>query len=389
MNEATATRERLRRDVLKRMGAVGAEVEELLDYGRSRFADANALPPLPLDDEPFVAVWREYAAEAAHLGVWRVLREKLIQLRFPIRAGISTEPIYRAATLQGKLPETAQASWTPVDPTGLKLILHETAAGAIPVLQTRNREDFVGLVRILTLRNEPVPIPDSMGATMVAGFSNWDRIARYRRNWEEITRKRGGGNGEWPAEFARLIPCKHLYQDRFILLSEGDYSNVSADKVGMTEEEWRQVSLRIRLEHECAHYFTRRVFGSMQNAVHDEFLADYAGIVGAIGHYQFDWFMLFMGMEDFPCYRQGGRLENYQTIPPPGARVFTLLQRLIRKAAENLARWDNRVRASGPGNFPGQTALLAALAGLHLEELASEEADSLLARAVKKTATHV
>jgi hypothetical protein len=267
------------------------------------------------------------------------------------------------------------------------LFLHETPAGAIPVLTARDRQEFVALVHVLSMRNEPGPVPDSMGATMVSGLNNWDRIARHRRAWENDN-PLAVAIGGWSAEFSRLISRKGLYQDRLIILSEGGYSNVSAARVGMPEEEWRRVSQLIRLEHECTHYFTRRVFGSMQNAIHDEFLADYAGIVAAFGSYRLDLFMLFMGLEDFPRYRRGGRLENYLGQPPPNARVFTILQRLLKQAAENVARWDARLREAGPGRFPGRTRMVLALAALHLEELAAAGADRLLAGKLKETAAH-
>ncbi|MBC6421591.1 MAG: hypothetical protein GDA38_08585 [Hormoscilla sp. SP12CHS1] len=70
------------------------------------------------------------------------------------------------------------------EPESLQLIIHESAAGEIPVIIAGCREDFVSLVQALTKRNEPHPIPDSMGATMVSGFNNWDRIRQYRASWE-------------------------------------------------------------------------------------------------------------------------------------------------------------------------------------------------------------
>ena len=64
-----------------------------------------------------------------------------------------------------------------------------------------------------------------MGACMVAGYNNWDRIRRYRQQW---SRKNPTNSGKlaWQQEFIRLIPQKHLYHDRFIILSNGVYSNV-------------------------------------------------------------------------------------------------------------------------------------------------------------------
>ena len=65
---------------------------------------------------------------------------------------------------------------------------------------------------------------------------------------------------DWAEEFKQLIHRKELYQDRFIILSDGFYSNIPASEIGLSESEWRRLSLTIRLEHECTHYFTRRIF---------------------------------------------------------------------------------------------------------------------------------
>jgi len=84
---------------------------------------------------------------------------------------------------------------------------------------------------------------------------------------------------------------KELYQDRFIILSSGPYSGVAAAEMGVPEDEWRRISLTIRLEHECAHYLTRQILGSMRNSLLDELIADFAGIVAATDRYRADWFL--------------------------------------------------------------------------------------------------
>ncbi|MEH2229412.1 MAG: hypothetical protein V7K71_07160 [Nostoc sp.] len=101
--------------------------------------------------------------------------------------------------------------------------------------------------------------------------------------------------------------------------------------------EWLRLSLIIRLEHECCHYFTRRVFGSMRNNVLDELIADYQGIVAANnGRYRADWFLRFVGLEKFPNYQEGGRLENYRGNPALSDGAFRILQVFVKQAAENL-----------------------------------------------------
>jgi hypothetical protein len=249
-----------RADVLRAHGARGDEIDELLAYTENAFAPADAGDAdLPLPDEPFAAAWDGYAARAGEIGVFPALREVLPQLRFPVRAGVSSTDAYRAATLRGEAAEDAEGGVEMVDPDGLSLFLHPTPAGRIPVIVALAREDFVALVRALTRKNEPDAIPDSMGACIVGGYNNWDRVARLRRAWE-AENPSSASVGGWGSHFrSEIVPRKELYQDRFILLSRGPYSAVPAADLGLDDETWIAKSLAIRLEHECAHYFTRRV----------------------------------------------------------------------------------------------------------------------------------
>src|SRR5439155_4743001 len=98
---------------------------------------------------------------------------------------------------------------------------------------------------------------------------------------------------DWDSELAEIARRPTLYQDRFILLSAGPYSGVAAAELGLADEDWKRRSLTIPLEHECTHYFTRQVLGSMRNALADELVADYMGIVASEGRYRADWFLRF------------------------------------------------------------------------------------------------
>lgn len=292
----------LRACILASYGATARETEELLAYNQNIF-DHSCLTlaaKFPLPPEPHVAAWEEYTATAKEVGVFEVLSSRLVQLQFPILEGISQTEAYRSATRKG-VPVDSMVEATGLilqQPEQLQLMIYQSLAGAIPILLTKNRKDFVSLVQALTMRNEPLPVPASMGACMVTGFNNWDRVRQYRQQWSA---KNFGNCSEssWLEEFRRLIPQKQLYQDRLIILSDGFYSNVSASDIGLSESEWRRISLNIRLEHECTHYFTQRLFGSMRNNLLDELIADYRGIVTAIGHYRADWFLRFLGLESF------------------------------------------------------------------------------------------
>lgn len=369
----------LREEVLRGHGAGDAEVAELLAYNDNAFRLEGAPGPdaFPLPDEPFVAAWEGYAAESERKGVLPVLREHLVQLRFPVRAGISGTQEYAAATRRGVLPDADVDGGLALDaPDALRLFLHPTAAGRIPVLVAGCRADLVALLRALARRGEPDPVPASMGATAIGGYVNWGRVAELRHRFE-AGELEAGGAADWSSALAWMRERRELYQDRFVLLAPGGYSGVAASELGLGEEEWLRTSLAIRLEHECAHYFTRRVLGSMRNALHDELIADYAGIVGAAGRFRADWFLHFMGLEHPSAYRFGGRLESYRGKPPLSDGAFAVLQALVRSAARNLEQGDRRIW-SAPGAEPHLSAMILTLASFTLEELAAPGADDAL-----------
>ncbi|MDJ1174354.1 DUF7005 family protein [Roseofilum capinflatum] len=370
----------LRTEILKSYGATPSEVEELLTYNQNIF-DPSQLkdsPTFPLEPEPHIQTWETYLSESQNHGVFPTLKSKLVQWQFPIQSGISETENYRAATRKGKAThEMPEATGLVLqEPENLALQLYESLAGKIPVLIVGCRPDFVSIIQALTQRNEPQPIPDSMGASMIAGYNNWDRIRAYRQGWEE-KQTQPVTEMQWKLEFKRLTPQKHLYQDRFIVLSSGGYSGVSAAEMGMTELEWLQVSLQIRLAHECTHYFTRRLLGAMRNNLMDELMADYQGIVaGNGGEYRADWFLRFLGLENFPEYRVGGRLENYRGDPELSEGAFKVLQSLVKDAAENLERFHLH-HAEALATPAGQARLLIALSQLTLEEVAHSQEDFL------------
>src|SRR4051794_20841019 len=364
------------------LGASPEERAEIAAYNENPFN----LEPLtsevrfPLPDEPFVPFWESLAAEARTRGAFAVLREHLPQLRFPVRPGIGETEGYRAATRRGVPPdEIPEATGLAVErPEAIELVVHESPAGRIPLLIARRREEFVALLQALTKRNEPEPVPPAQGALMVSGYNNWSRILELRRRWETLSPLERE-TATWNEEFQRLQGRRELYQDRFILLSDGPYSAVPAADLGVEEGEWREISLALRRDHECAHYLTRRLFGSMRNNLLDELIADYTGMVGATGRFRAGWFLRFMGMEDFPRYRSGGRLDLYRGKPPLSDGAFRVLQALVKRAAENLERFDAGLPAGPRG--PEETALLiAALASRRLDDLAAEGAEERLGR---------
>lgn len=381
--------QQLRANVLADYGATAQQTEELLAYNQNIFDHSflTLSAKFPLAPEPHVAAWEEYATLAQEVGVFQALSTKLVQLQFPILEGISQTQAYGFATRKGvSVDGMVEATGLILQqPEQLQLMLHQSLAGVIPVLLTRNQEDFVSLVQALTMLNEPLPVPASMGACMVTGFNNWDRVRQYRQQWQ-VKNFGNCSESSWLEEFGRLIPQKQLYQDRLIILSDGFYSNVSANDIGLSEPEWRRISLNIRLEHECTHYFTQRLFGSMRNNLLDELIADYRGIVAAIGHYRADWFLRFLGLESFPDYREGGRLQNYRGQPPLSEGAFKILQALVKSAAENLERFDAE-HGGELRTLNSQPIMLIALTYLTLEELADSEAHSYIQKILDQLPT--
>lgn len=323
---------------LKRYTTSDTIIAELLAYNDHPF-DHSQLPDdlvLPLPDESFVATWETYLQESRGQDLFAYLREKLVQLRFPISEGISERESYRTVTLKGGDPAAFDdaVGLTLQAPDLLRAELHQTPAGRIPIIITAHREDFVTLVRALAMRNEPKPVPDSMGACIIRGYNNWDRIDAMRQAWQQSAPETS--DAAWRMAFRRMSAEKDRYQDRFIILSDAAYSGVPAEQMDLQEDKWRDLSLIIRRDHECAHYATVRFFGSMRNNLLDEIIADYMGVVAATGHYRADWFLQFMGLENFPAYRAGGRLENYRGTPPLSDKAFDIVKQLVIDASHNL-----------------------------------------------------
>jgi hypothetical protein len=364
-----------RAEVLRQHGAGPAEAAELAAYTAVELRRPPRPPQLPLDDEPFAAAWAAYAEEARARGAWPVLRERLPQLRFPIAEGMSGEEEYRAATRRGLAPPEG-AGVEMERPDALRLFVHPTPAGRLPVLVAGCRADFVALVRALARQNEPSPVPPSMGALMVAGFNNWDRVAALRRAWQAEHPR--AGEAEWSAAWREMIPRRELYQDRFVLLAPGPYSGVAAGEMGIEPERWDALSLAIRLEHEAAHYFCRRVLGAMRPHALDEIVADFAGITAAAGRYRADWAARFLGVEGpGPAFREGGRLANYRGALGEGA--FAVLASMARAAVAALGDFD-AARPEGDADAAGRGATLAALFALPLEALAAPDGAARLLR---------
>jgi len=363
-----------REQLLADCGASAEVTAEMLAYTDNPYCAHETAPEaLPLGDEAHLEAWSEYEQEAGELGAFTALKNRLAQLSFPIREGISDEEPYRRATRKGDL--SGADAYAPGlelrQPDNIELTICPTIAGRIPAIVAGDRGDFVALVRACSGRNEPIPVPESMGACFITGFNNWDRIASYRRGWE-ADQPQPPSDAAWNEEFRQLVPRKHLYQDRFIILSRGPYSAVGFSDTGFAAADWLDHSLLIRREHEFTHYFTYRVFGLIRSNALDELVADFNGLVRAFGTYRADLALRFLGLESFPRFRAGGRLGDYRGDPTLSDQAFEVLQSLSHRSVENLARLSDQ-HGELLRSLEGLATLTYILARLTLEELSSDE----------------
>ena len=102
----------------------------------------------------------------------------------------------------------------------------------------------------------------------------------------------------------------------------------------------------------------------------DELIADYMGIVAATGGYRADWFLTFMGLENYPDFRASGRLVNYIKNRDLSVEAFEQLKGIVKKAAENLEKISSRIDLQSAHE---KYKMLLRLTKSNLIELASED----------------
>lgn len=339
----------------------------LTNYNQAWFKDAipSAVPSLPLPPEPSLAVWQEYAEEARDNHWPEVLAEKFPAFRFPIADGISQTPEYRQAINKGEGGSLEAIAWQ--DPSRLKLIIAEPPSGPIPVLSTDVREDFETLLRVFLYRNEPRLIPPSMGAVMISGLVNRDRINRLRETF--MSENPGARAGAWLKEWATIKnTSKELFQDRLILIGPGPYSGIPAESANLSASEWENCSRIIRIHHECTHLFCKRVFGRMQNNLLDELFADFIGLRESFGYFPADLFLRGMGISSNGELGLSGRFYNYLKEPELPDSVWKIQAHLLAKAAHHLEAWKFSRKDSGKDPVG---RILLFLAQYSLPEIAS------------------
>jgi hypothetical protein len=322
---------------LKEFVSSESAVDELIRYAENKFIQKEQSSHL--EDDQFLATWENYYQESLENGSFNTLKKYLVQLQFPVKEGMSNTEAYRNTTLKGK-QKVGDEFLALNQPETVSFELYESSMGGkVPVIVVPDEEDFNTVICALSNKNEPEELPKSMGALFINGLANWDRIHQLKAAW---TQKNPFGN--WNQAFKHeMLPKPHLYKDKLFVLSTKGYSGIPASDMQMTEDEWKHSSLIIRREHEFAHLFTLQHYGCMANNIHDEIIADYAGITKVLGHFHKDWLLRFMGLENYPNYRSGGRLQNYQSPISLSKEAFQGLQSLVIRISENLSRFDENL----------------------------------------------
>jgi hypothetical protein len=163
-------------------------------------------------------------------------------LYFPIQIDINKTKDYLNAVLKGKDSYKSILEHLKLnDSEGVKIKIHKSIAGEIPVISIHEDKDFVTIVQCFLHKNNPVMIPQSMGAFLAYGINNWERIHLLKKQWIKNI-----PFGNWNDEFTKnILPNQDMYKDKIIVLSKKPYSNISFDKLELSEEKWKAFSYSI------------------------------------------------------------------------------------------------------------------------------------------------
>lgn len=361
--------------------------EELKTYLSNKFKTKKIISSF--NDEIAIKYWENIAGKSSTDSfLFDELKKCFPQLNFPIEIEIDKKEEYKDLVFKGKTENLNLSTVLKLnDCKNITLNICESIAGKIPIITVPDQDDFVKILQCLLYKNNPIHIPKSMGAVLINGLNNWQKIAALKNHWLVNNTAEN-----WGKEFyMNVLPNYSLYKDKLIILSTKPYSNVAAKQLGLNESEWLSYSISIREQHECTHLYTLKKFGTASNNLHDELIADYIGIVKTIGTYNKSWMLQFMGLENYPEYRQGARLENYIADNNLSDEDFKHAVKMIKMAIENISIFDDTL-----GNLKSDTDQMCridALCETSLQELSSANGASLLLSNYNKKArqesTHI
>lgn len=325
------------------------------------------------NDDTDIQFWEDLLNASEKKDIFTLLKECYPQLNFIIEREIDKIELYKNVVLKGKTDSIKFAAYLKLeDAKNISLELHQSVAGRIPVLIVPNKEDFVKILQSLIHKNNPVSIPSSIGAVLLNGLNNGKRLDNIKKKWLQ-----NNPLGDWNTEFSNnIIHNRSLYKDKFIILSTKPYSNVTARQLGLAEDVWTSYSVSIRKEHEFTHLYMLKKYGHVTNNLHDELIADYIGIIKTTWSYNKVWMLTFMGLENYPHYREGARLENYVNESKLSEADFKQLIIITKNAIENIAIFDKNLGKLK--SIKDQTRRIDALCEIGLIDLASPNGADLL-----------
>lgn len=221
-----------------------------------------------------------------------------------------------------KLPTCAR-EWE--NTAAISISFARTVAGRLPVLSTESHRDFRQMEALLNAREALRELPPTVNA------------------------------------FAMVTRAESIFRHRVLLLNRAPYSNIPAEKLGLSEADWLERSHKLRLRHECAHYETLRILGDMENHAHDEILADALGQIAAFGNFSAWRQRLFFGLERGNSICQG-RLSFYcqQLMPGEREKVYRAVDMALDSVEEQLSFLSAK--------NVGELEIFAAMAGVSIAE---------------------
>jgi len=269
--------------------------QTLIAYCQGFQGASQPWPQFPLADDITISWWRQLIADAPS-GVLRgqrllaSLQFALPQLRLPQVEGISTSELYRGLVLRGEEGTSAALRELGSEPVwhqigSLRLWLAPHPCGAMPVLHTPNRSDFLLLVRALAYRCEPIALAHGVHAQAVSGLIHWGLIRRFGP----------------------------MSRSHVILLHSAPYGSVAPSEVPgcPSHARWQKASTALRLEHELTHLATKRLLGEMRLNLLDELVADCMGMVSSLGLFNAELFGRCLGLDPSGEPQRIGRWSSY------------------------------------------------------------------------------
>ncbi len=265
------------------------------------------------------------------------MAERLPQMYFKPEEGVSSSTGFKNAVLNVKeIPEDRKLSDVFIGSEKDELYTMQTPVGEAEILYLDNREDFENFYRVTAGKCEPIDVPANMGACTLIGLND---IAKIKNHVKEYIKN----GGQYPeSEKMHFISDPNNYRFTLIVLSKGNYSNISHETAGFEKEKWLEISMNIRTYHELCHFMIRKLHKE-KDAIWDEILADGMGLLFSIGTYDIKLASLFLGASE-SGYQNGGRLENYckaENIDESAIKAFHSMQKFSEFVKHNADRCND------------------------------------------------